>query len=161
SGLPLEEYFRRHIREPLGIADLTFSPSPEQWRRVTPVHLVADDGTARVIDFEFPTEREFDPAGHGLYATALDYLPIQRLLLRGGELGGVRLLGPKTGADMFSNHIGGLTIEPIVSARPDFSRDVAFPSGVKWGLDVMVTEEARPGYRPAGSAGWCGTFNSF
>ena len=56
--------------EPLGIRDMTFSPNAEQWTRVAPVHAVGDDGGAVVIDFEFPQEREFDPAGHGLYATA-------------------------------------------------------------------------------------------
>src|SRR5260221_10742997 len=67
SGLPLEQYFRRKICDPLAVEDMTFSPTPEQWGRVAPVHLVADDGKAQAIDFEFPTEREFDPAGHGLY----------------------------------------------------------------------------------------------
>jgi methyl acetate hydrolase len=161
SGLPLEAYFRRHILDPLDIRDMTFSPTAEQWERVAPVHLVADDDSAAVIDFEFPTEREFDPAGHGLYATALDYLKIQRVLLGGGEADGVRLLAPETVADMSRNQIGDLTIAPMISARPDFSRDVHLPPGVKWGLDLLVTETGRPGMRPAGSTGWCGTFNSF
>jgi len=161
SGQSLESYLREHVCDPLGIRDMTFTPSAEQWSRVAPVHQVAEDGSAEVIDFEFPAEREFDPAGHGLYATALDYLKIQRVLLRGGELDGVRLLRPETVHDMFSNHIGALELLPITSSIPAFSCDVDFPPGVKWGLDLMVTETGRPGRRPAGSAGWCGTFNSF
>ncbi|MFN8224768.1 MAG: serine hydrolase domain-containing protein [Gaiellales bacterium] len=161
SGLSLEEYFRRHISDPLGITDLTFSPTAEQWRRVAPVHLIAADGSAQVIDFELPTEREFDPAGHGLYATAGDYLKIQRLLLRGGELDGARLLQERTVREMFTNQIGELVPGRHVSARPEFSRDLQFRPGSKWGLDIMVTETPVPGLRPAGSGGWCGTFNNF
>jgi methyl acetate hydrolase len=161
SGLPLEDCFRQRVLEPLGIRDMTFSPDAEQWTRVAPVHHVADDGSASVIDFEFPQEREFDPAGHGLYATAGAFERIQRVLLRGGELDGVRLLREETVQDMFANHIGELPLERMVSLLPQFSRDIVPPPGMKWGLDLMVTAEGRPGYRPTGSAGWIGTFNNY
>jgi hypothetical protein len=32
---------------------------------------------------------------------------------------------------------------------------------VTWGLDIMITTEGAPVLRPAGSVGWCGTFNTF
>lgn len=161
SGMPIEQVFRQRILEPLGIRDMTFSPDAEQWTRVAPVHAVGEDGSAAVIDFEFPQEREFDPAGHGLYATAGAFERIQRVLLRGGELDGVRLLREDTVRDMFSNHIGELELERMVSLMPAFSGDIVAPPGMKWGLDLMVTAEGRPGYRPTGSAGWIGTFNNY
>ena len=154
SGMPLEDVFRQRVLEPLGIRDMTFTPDAEQWTRVAPVHAVGEDGSAVVIDFEFPREREFDPAGHGLYATAGAFERIQRVLLRGGELDGVRLLREDTVRDMFSNHIGDLAIERMVSLMPSFSCDIVAPPGMKWGLDLMVTEEGRPGTaRPAAPAG--------
>ena len=49
----------------------------------------------------------FFSGGGGLCSTAADYLTFCRALLNRGELGGVRLLGPKTLALMTTNHLPG------------------------------------------------------
>src|SRR2546430_211701 len=55
----------------------------------------------------FLSPPSFISGGGGLCSTAADYLTFCRALLNGGELGGVRLIGPKTLAMMTSNHLPG------------------------------------------------------
>ena len=79
---------------------------------------------------------EFKSGGGGLCSTAADYLTFCRALLNRGELGGVRLLGPKTLALMTSNHLpGGRDL-------PDMSRSLfseATYNGIGFGLGFSVT----------------------
>jgi CubicO group peptidase (beta-lactamase class C family) len=71
-----------------------------------------------------------------LCSTTADYLTFCRALLNGGELDGVRLLGPKTLKLMTSNHLPGGVDLPAMS-RSMFS-EVAY-NGVGFGLGVSVT----------------------
>src|SRR5205085_4458560 len=61
------------------------------------------------------TPPTFFSGGGGLCSTAADYLTFCRALLNRGELGGVRLLGPKTLALMTSNHLPGGRDLPAMS----------------------------------------------
>jgi CubicO group peptidase (beta-lactamase class C family) len=65
-----------------------------------------------------------------------DYLTFCRALLNGGELGGVRLLGPKTVSLMASNHLPGGVDLPAMS-RSLFSE--ATYNGIGFGLGFSVT----------------------
>lgn len=161
SGKPLDAYCRENIFGPLGLDDIGFTVTPAQQPRVVPVHQREPDGSFTVTGFEWPSDAEFHSAGHGLYASAGDFLQIQLLLMRGGELGGVRLLRPETVSMMLTDQLGDLRIPRMPTARPDFTYDLDVGLGVTWGLDIMLTAEGMPGMRPAGSAGWCGTFNTF
>ena len=69
-------------------------------------------------------------------STAADYLTFCRALLNGGELGGVRLLGPKTLKLMTSNHLPGGVDLPAMS-RSMFSE--AAYNGIGFGLGFAVT----------------------
>src|SRR5258705_2038517 len=53
----------------------------------------------------FLSPPSFISGGGGLCSTAADYLTFCRALLNGGELGGVRLICPKTLAPMTSQHL--------------------------------------------------------
>ena len=85
-----------------------------------------------------PFLKEFAGRGvrGGLCSTVADYLTFCRALLNGGELGGVRLIGPKTLALMTSNHIPGGRALPEVS-RSLFSE--AAYNGIGFGLGFAVT----------------------
>ncbi|MEM7078950.1 MAG: serine hydrolase domain-containing protein [Pseudomonadota bacterium] len=50
----------------------------------------------------------FESGGGGLVSTARDYVRFAQMLLNGGELGGVRLLSPKTVELLMSNHLGSI-----------------------------------------------------
>jgi CubicO group peptidase (beta-lactamase class C family) len=87
--------------------------------------------------------------GGGLCATAADYLTFCRALLNGGELGGVRLIGPKTLKLMTSNHLpGGLDLPAL--SRSMFSE--ATNNGTGFGLGFAVTMDPAKTLLP-GSAG--------
>ena len=87
--------------------------------------------------------------GGGLCSTPVDYLTFCRALLNGGELGGVRLIGPKTLKLMTSNHLPGGVDLPVLS-RSMFSE--ASYSGVGFGLGFSVTMDPAKTLIP-GSAG--------
>jgi CubicO group peptidase (beta-lactamase class C family) len=84
----------------------------------------------------FLSPPSFISGGGGLCSTAADYLTFCGALLNGGELGGVRLLGPKTLALMTSNHLPGGRELPELS-RSLFSE--AAYNGVGFGLGFSVT----------------------
>jgi CubicO group peptidase (beta-lactamase class C family) len=74
-------------------------------------------------------------------STAGDYHRFTQMLLRGGELDGVRLLGPRTVAFMTRNHLpGGADLEEI--GRPNFAessfRGVGFGLGFSTVVDVAA-----------------------
>jgi CubicO group peptidase (beta-lactamase class C family) len=93
--------------------------------------------------------------GGGLVSTAGDYLRFARMLLGGGEVDGVRLLGPRTVRYMTRNHLpGGADLEAF--GRPLFA-ETTF-EGVGFGLGFSVVEDAVAGKSPAsaGEFGWGG-----
>ena len=87
--------------------------------------------------------------GGGLTGTAADYLTFCRALIHGGEIGGVRLLGPKTLQLMTSNHLpGGKYLTDL--SRSLFAE--ATYNGVGFGLGFSVTVDPALTLIP-GSAG--------
>jgi CubicO group peptidase (beta-lactamase class C family) len=84
----------------------------------------------------FLSPPSFISGGGGMVSTAADYLTFCRALLNGGQLGGVRLVGPKTLALMTSNHLpGGLDLPGM--SRSLFSE--ATYNGIGFGLGFAVT----------------------
>ena len=63
----------------------------------------------------FLSQPTFISGGGGLCSPTSDYLTFCRAMLGGGELGGVRLLGPKTMALMASNYLPGGADLPAMS----------------------------------------------
>src|SRR5947209_12741537 len=84
----------------------------------------------------FLSPPSFISGGGGLCSTATDYLTFCRALLNGGELGGVRLIGPKTLALMTTNHLPGGRDLPEMS-RSMFAE--ATYNGIGFGLGFSVT----------------------
>jgi CubicO group peptidase (beta-lactamase class C family) len=83
----------------------------------------------------FLTPPSFVSGGGGLCSTAADYLTFCRALINGGEVGGVRLLGPKTLRLMTSNHLPGGLYLPALS-RSMFSESTY--DGIGFGLGFGV-----------------------
>jgi CubicO group peptidase (beta-lactamase class C family) len=87
--------------------------------------------------------------GGGLCSTTADYLTFCRALINGGEVDGVRLLGPKTLKLMTSNHLpNGLDLPGL--SRSLFSE--ATYNGIGFGLGFSVTMDPAKTLIP-GSAG--------
>ena len=129
SGLTLEDYFRRHIFDPLGMRDTRFQVSADDWARVAPTYQREADGGFGPAVLPLPAEPprvNFFSGGGGLYSTAPDYIRFLRALLNGGRLGDARLLNAETVEMMARNHIGDHEAGIVTSNRPDWLRDVNF-----------------------------------
>jgi CubicO group peptidase (beta-lactamase class C family) len=111
SGVPLDEYFRTRIFEPLGMIDTGFTVPADKVDRFAANYTRGRDKKPRLEDdpaTSFYTQpMTFFSGGGGLVSTAADYLRFCRMLLNHGELEGQRLLGRKTIELMTSNHLPG------------------------------------------------------
>jgi CubicO group peptidase (beta-lactamase class C family) len=111
SGKPFEQFLKERILDPLGMKDTDFFVPPGKAHRLAACY--SADGKGGMTLQDDPTTSSFlsPPSlisgGGGLCSTAADYLTFCRALLNGGELDGVRLIGPKTLALMTANHLPG------------------------------------------------------
>jgi CubicO group peptidase (beta-lactamase class C family) len=111
SGMPFEQFLKQRIFDPLGMADTDFFVPAGKVDRfaacynadpggMMSFHAAEKKGGLTLQDdpatSSFLTRPSFISGGGGLCSTAADYLTFCRALLNGGELGGVRLIGPKT-----------------------------------------------------------------
>jgi len=164
SGKPLEQFLKERIFNPLGMNDTDFFVSADKAHRFAACysadpqggmtfHATERKGTLTLQDdptrSSFLSPPSFISGGGGLCSTSADYLTFCRALLNGGELGGVRLIGPKTLALMTSNHLPGGRDLPAMS-RSLFSE--ATYNGMGFGLGFSVTMNPAQTLIP-GSAG--------
>jgi methyl acetate hydrolase len=164
SGQKLGEYFAEHLFGPLGMKDTAFKLTPAHRSRLAAMHARGEDGSLAPIPFEMTQEPEFEMGGGGLYSTATDYLAFARMFLDDGRAAGGRpVLKPETVRLMAQNAIGDLRVQPLRTALPASSNDAEFFPGMvkKWGLGFMISTEAVPGGRSAGSLAWAGLGNSY
>jgi CubicO group peptidase (beta-lactamase class C family) len=163
SGEPLDIYFRKHILDPLGMKDTAFVASPQQRAREASVHRREPDGLLKPLPMEKQIARQTFSGGGGIYSTAPDYLSFLRMLMLGGALEGVRILRPETVALMGQNQIGELEMGVLRTTNPALSNNVDFfpGTGRKWGFGHMITMQAGPDGRSAGSLTWGGLFNTY
>jgi methyl acetate hydrolase len=163
SGQNLEDYFRQHIFQPLGMTDTFFDVPSEKQARVVAIHQGQQDGSF----LESPTQPfkpvRFFSGGGGLYSTAGDYLKFARMLLGGGKLGDKRILQSETVAQMSRNQIGDLSLGEFRSQVPQFAKDpIRIPGSLdKFGLGLAINTKPVEGARSRGSLAWAGIFNTF
>jgi methyl acetate hydrolase len=163
SGQSLEDYFRQHIFMPLGMADTFYFVPKDKEARLVIVNRRIADGSIVKESVQPPTSGFTPIGGGGLSSTAYDYLRFTRALLNGGELDGARILSAGTVALMGQNHIGAVGVPAQKTALPDRSDDFSFIADGrdKWGLGFLITADAVPGKRSAGSLSWGGINNTY
>lgn len=111
SGLPLERFVAERITGPLKMADTHFWVPQDKAPRLANVYglnngrLTLEETSARSDFLDGP--RKLPSGGAGLVSTAGDYARFLQMLLNGGQLDGVRLLGPATVAMMHRDHVTG------------------------------------------------------
>lgn len=155
SGVPFDQFVRDRILTPLGMVDTDFHVPQDKRHRFAECYMAGPEGKlvpAKIRSFLEPPAAP--SGGGGLVSTAADYMRFCELLRRGGELGGVRLIGPKTLRLMRMNHL------PDGRDLADLSISLfseATYKGVGFGLGfAMTTDVART--QVAGSVGeyWWG-----
>jgi CubicO group peptidase (beta-lactamase class C family) len=153
SGKPFHQFLKERIFDPLGMVDTDFHVPAEKAHRFAACYQNNPPGKMKLYDDPAMSNYLAPPTlysgGGGLCSTASDYLSFARALLNGGELGGARLLGPKTLKLMTTNHIPGGFDLPTVS-RSMFSE--ATLNGVGFGLGFAVVMDPAKTLL-AGSAG--------
>lgn len=155
SGLDLESFFRRRIFEPLGMADTFFELPEDRVGRMTDAWQYGTDGQLSLYDrgarSGWRRPLKLRSGGGGLISCAADYHRFARMLLRGGELDGVRLLAEGTVAAMHANHLpGGVDLASLSSSM--FSE--ADYAGVGFGLGFATDLKTQEYY-------WGGVFSTF
>ena len=163
SGKNLETYFRDHIFSPLGMTETAYSPPDDRQRRLTVVHRRRSDGTFEVDPVQPPMSVAQPVGGGGLTSTAPDYVRFLQMLLNQGTLNGARIVSADTVGTMWRNHIGNVGVRALKTAMPERSSDFTFVADGrdKWGIGFMITSDARPGRRSAGSLSWGGLNNTY
>ena len=109
SGVPLDKYLQDNILDPLGMIDTSFRVPVDKigrlavnYSRTLGKKLVIEDDTYDSMYLKIPS---YCSGGGGLVSTISDYFRFCCMLLNGGELDGVRILGPRTIDLMTMNHL--------------------------------------------------------
>lgn len=155
TGQDLESVFRDRIFGPLGMVDTTFMLPDAKADRMTDAWRLDETGAREVADIGarsgWRREGRFLSGGGGLVSGVADYHRFARMLLRGGELDGARLLRAETVAQMRRNHLpGGGDLASLSSAM--FSE--ADYQGVGFGLGFAMELESQEYY-------WGGVFSTY
>jgi uncharacterized protein YbbC (DUF1343 family) len=102
SGAGLDAFALSALFEPLGMRDTDFRPAPEQAARCAPTEL-RDERTIRGVVDDPRAYRLGGVAGHaGLFSSAADLARFAQMLLRRGELDGVRVLSEQSVAALLA-----------------------------------------------------------
>jgi CubicO group peptidase (beta-lactamase class C family) len=158
SGQPLDEFLAEHVFGPLDMTDTGFAVAPDSLDRLAALYLPDPRGgltRSAAMGDAITRPPTFLSGGGGLASTAADYHRFTQLLLRGGELGGVRLLSPRTVAYMTRNHLpGGVDLEAF--GRPVFAESTVRGVGFGLGVSVVIDAAAVRGLTSVGEYAWGG-----
>ena len=151
SGMPFDMYVKRYIFDPLGMVDTTYLPNDEQLSRI--VDFISTDGSSLSMG-KISAKSGFAGyedgtigGGWGLFSTLDDYSRFARMLLRGGELDGVRILKEETVALMST--VNELSVKGNMNPVQN------------WGLSVKVREKTTSSQTlSVGSYGWSGAYGT-
>lgn len=152
AGMPLDEYFRTTILQPLGMTDTQFYLPKEQRARLAAVYSTGTDGKAKRAPEGAKGQgsyvdgpRKSFSGGAGLLSTARDYARFLEMIRRGGELDGVRVLAPRSVALMRTNQVG----------------ELHSTKGLGFGFGFQTVERyGANGMDGAGAYGWGGAYGS-
>ena len=157
SDLPLDEYLASAIFDPLGMVDTGFRVPPDKVDRLAAVYESVAGVLHRIDNADTHEITEHVPllsGGAGCASTVLDYSRFTRMLLRHGDLDGVRLLKPDTVVQMTRNHLAALLI-PL-----EIDGDVSEGEGYGLGVGVIVEGSAASLAGSKGTYNWGGTLNT-
>ena len=139
GGMPFDRYLEERIFAPLGMDDTGFTVPASKVERFaanyapqggTPRYRLVDDPTTS----PYTRPRTYLSGSGGLVSTAADYLRFCAMLRNGGELYGIRILGPRTLQLMTLNHLpGGRDLASMAQSAAETQRE-----GQGFGLGFAV-----------------------
>ena len=151
TGQTLDAYLKRAVFEPLGMKETGFNPPQTLLPRIAPTERCAEQDAwpckrpeaapLRGVVHDPTARRMGGIAGHaGLFSTARDLQRFARMLLNGGQLGGVRVLSAATVKAMTS---------------PATPAGITAVRGLGWDIDSQFSSN-RGDLFPIGSFGHTG-----
>jgi CubicO group peptidase (beta-lactamase class C family) len=159
SGEPFDAHLKKHIFDPLGMADTGFTVPEAKMARFAELYESVPGGKGLrpvpgdAVRATFREGARFKSGGGGLTSTVDDYLRFCQALLNGGELDGVRILSPKTVALMTAPQ---LPVERM-GALPSFMPGYVTGLGVAVLVDLGRSE--LPG--SVGEFNWAGAASTY
>jgi methyl acetate hydrolase len=161
AGTTLDVVLKDKITGPLGMDDTMFRLDEQRYANCVTLHVPSEDGSWVSAGEILNQSPDWWAGGHGLYSTPRDYVRFERMLLRGGELDGERILTQETVDAAFTNQIGDLDFPPeIPTADPPVTASFNAGPGWKWGYGLLLNTADIPGMRRAGTGAWAGLFNT-
>ncbi len=147
SGMPVDEYFRKNIFEPLGMNNTYFYlPDNKKDKMIT---LYEKNGPDIPLSFNlrangmyqtlpYSGAKKMLSTGAGLNGTIEDYARFCQMILNGGEFNGHRILSRKTMEMMQKNEVGDLRGEIGYSLAfdyfsPQYYRSIVSEGSMRWG----------------------------
>lgn len=165
SGESLDEFFQRHIFEPLEMENTRFFISQDEKNNLATLYTV--DSNEQITptgeepirggnlvyssSFHYSGPQIYYSGGAGLVSSISDYGRFLQMLLNDGELDGTRLLEPETVQTMTQNQIGSLTISPFTGHGDKFG----------YGFGVLTDEGKSDDVATVGTYSWGGLFNTY
>ena len=159
AGKPLDQVLAERVLDPLGMADTRWWVDTPDAHRLAALYAPHPE-TGRAARLDAVGQAALHApvmlsGGGGLVSTAADYLRFTEMLRRGGELDGVRVLGPRTLAYAGRNHLpGGNSLSAYGSGQ--FSEVGYSGMGFGLGFAVAVDPTAGKAISSAGELSWGG-----
>ena len=138
SGMAYADFLNKYLFTPLGIRDMTFSPTEEQWSRLICVGNNNEKNEFCPLEIGRHTFTDhpltFSASGAGLCGTAEDYNIFMEMLLNRGIYNGVRVMKESS-------------VEKLKTRICE-----------NWGLGVNLRDDTTP--LPENSYGWSGAYGT-
>lgn len=163
TGEPLDAVLEKVVLGPLAMVDTGFRIAPDQADRLTDAWLAGAGGARSLYDrgerSRWRLPRKSWSAGGGLLSSAEDYHRFLRMLARGGELDGRRILSPESVALMLRNQLpsgGDLEREGCLPLSETGTKGI----GMGLGGAVLLDPSAAGEKGAAGSYYWGGILST-
>jgi CubicO group peptidase (beta-lactamase class C family) len=151
SGMPFEEYTRKHVFEPLGMDAVVFGLPTKLANRFATTYSPSDAGELVATDTPESTTYNTPPfGGTSLSGPVMDYARFAQMLVNSGELDGARVLSPRTVDLMAMNHL------PDGVVRTSAGGGEASGEGYGLGVRVVIDPAKAGNLTSAGTFGWSG-----
>ncbi|HDY97249.1 MAG TPA: class A beta-lactamase-related serine hydrolase [Pseudomonas sabulinigri] len=159
SGMSLDDYFSKHIFQPLRMPDTFFTVPQEKLSRFAACYQYQPGDTFSLQDdpqnSSFAKAHGYLSGGGGLVSCIDDYYRFAQALANGGELDGARIIGRKTLEFMRMNHLPDNKGLPDV-AIGSFSETPYDGTGFGLGFSVKTDVAKSQTNGSVGEYGWGG-----
>ena len=154
SKMPLDEFMRKRIFEPLKMQDTYFTLPRDKFPRLATLYIMGANGKLEKVTkyFQYPEPQTYFSGGAGLVSTATDYARFAQMLLNKGELEGKQILSRKSVELMTTNSIGNIFIFTSFAHNGIMGDKFGYGFGIRTERGIFDELES------LGTFGWDGAF---